>query len=54
MADLEYDLCGVGTNSDVFEVTPDTQAQTVWHLHSQGTPLYRAFRQPSLYPGVQW
>lgn len=51
---VEYDLCGIGLNSDVFEVTPDSQAQTVWHLHSQGTPLYRAFRLPSLYPGVQW
>lgn len=51
---VEYDLCGVGTNSDVFEVTPNSQADTVWHLHSQATNLYRSFRLPSLYPGVQW
>lgn len=51
---IEYDLCGIGLNSDVFEVSQNSQAATVWHLHSQGTPLYRSFRMPSLYPGVQW
>jgi arylsulfate sulfotransferase len=54
---VEYDLCGTtpsGLNSSVFEVTPNSQAQTVWQLQSQGTPLYRSFRIPSLYPGVQW
>ena len=53
--DLEYDLAGVGGNSDIFEVTPDnTNPTTVWHLHSPGMNLYRGFRMPSLYPGVQW
>jgi arylsulfate sulfotransferase len=53
--DVEYDLCGLpGPNSAVFEVTQNSQAQTVWELQSTGTQLYRAFRVPSLYPGVQW
>jgi hypothetical protein len=53
--DYEYDLCGVGFSSDVFEVTPDNaNPTTVWHMHSTGVSLYRAFRMPSLYPGVQW
>jgi hypothetical protein len=54
---VEYDLCGTTPstlNTAVFEVTANSQAQTVWELQSTGTPLYRAFRLPSLYPGVQW
>lgn len=55
---IEYDLCGTYPggvlSSDVFEVTQNDQANTVWHMHSTGTGLYRAFRMPSLYPGVQW
>ena len=51
---IEYDLCGVGNNSYVYEVTQDSAAQTVWSLTSTGVNLYRAFRMPSLYPGVQW
>lgn len=55
---FEYDLAGVGTSSYVFEVIPgatiaDTP-QTVWELQVPGTNTYRAFRLPSLYPGVQW
>jgi hypothetical protein len=53
--DLEYDLCGVGANSDIFEVTPDNlNPTTVWHMHVQSDNIYRGFRMPSLYPGVQW
>lgn len=52
---IEYDLAGVGSASDIFEVTPDNaNPTTVWHLHSPGMNLYRGFRIPSLYPGVQW
>jgi arylsulfate sulfotransferase len=51
---VHYDLCGIGLNSDVFEVTPNSQASTVWELQSTATPLYRSYRLPSLYPGVQW
>ena len=53
--DLEYDLCGVGPNSDIFEVTPDNaNPTTVWHMHVTAVNAYRGFRIPSLYPGVQW
>lgn len=51
---IEYDLAGTATGSDIFEVTPTATPQTVWHLHSTGTNAYRGYRIPSLYPGVQW
>ncbi len=52
---IEYDLAGTnGGSSDVFEVTPTSTPQTVWHLHSTGANAYRGYRIPSLYPGVQW
>lgn len=51
---VHYDLCGIGLNTAVLEVTPDSQASTVWELQSTATPLYRSYRIPSLYPGVQW
>lgn len=40
-------------DADVYEVTPGSSIQTVWHMHV-GQYAYRAFRMPSLYPGVQW
>ncbi|MES2222866.1 MAG: aryl-sulfate sulfotransferase, partial [Acidobacteriota bacterium] len=55
--DVHYDLCGTSPtnfNSAVFEVTQNSQASTVWELQSTATPLYRSYRLPSLYPGVQW
>ena len=42
------------TLSDVFEVTPDSNHSVVWHLRTGARNAYRAFRLPSLYPGVQW
>lgn len=54
---VHYDLCGTSPstlNSAVFEVTQNSQASTVWELQSTATPLYRSYRLPSLYPGVQW
>jgi arylsulfate sulfotransferase len=51
---VEYDLCGVGTGSYVYEVTQQSTPQTVWTLQSTGANVYRAERMPSLYPGVQW
>ena len=56
---VEYDLCAVavginGPFSYVYEVTSESTPQTVWSMHVTGTFLYRAFRIPSLYPGVQW
>ena len=50
---VHYDLCDINFNSAVFEVPPNSQAQTVWELQSIATPLYRSYRLPSLYPGVQ-
>ncbi len=54
---VEYDLCGVngiGGTSDIFEVTPTSTPETVWHMTSNNGNLYRGYRIPSLYPGVQW
>ena len=53
-ANIEYDLCAGGSGSSVFEVTPQSTPQTVWNMQVAGTYLYRAFRMPSMYPGVQW
>ncbi|HUH63688.1 MAG TPA: aryl-sulfate sulfotransferase, partial [Terracidiphilus sp.] len=53
---VEYDLCATARRSSgiVNEVTQEKDPKTVWSLTlSQGT-LYRAFRIPSLYPGVTW
>jgi arylsulfate sulfotransferase len=56
----EYDLCGLGgtgvegVGSSVYEVTQGSNPQTVWNMNVTGTNLYRAFRIPSFYPGVQW
>jgi hypothetical protein len=57
--DIEYDLCAVeGANPPqaiVREVTPDPSSPTlVWQMTVTGSYAYRAFRMPSLYPGVQW
>ncbi|HZD77773.1 MAG TPA: aryl-sulfate sulfotransferase [Acidobacteriaceae bacterium] len=51
---IEYNLAGVGANSYVMEVTPTATPQTVWQMEVTGTNTYRAYRMPSLYPGVQW
>ena len=51
---IEYDLAGVGADSDIFEVTNTSTPETVWHMHSTGSNAYRGYRIPSLYPGVQW
>jgi arylsulfate sulfotransferase len=51
---VEYDLSGVGLDSQIFEVTDEATPQTVWNLTTPGSNMYRAFRMPSLYPSVQW
>lgn len=38
---LEYDLAGVGNDSDIFEVTPASTPETVWHMHFTGSNAYR-------------
>jgi arylsulfate sulfotransferase len=51
---VHYDLCGVGPNAAIYEVTQESTPKTVWSMQVQGTNVYRAERLPSLYPGVQW
>jgi len=38
----------------VYEVTPNSPPETAWQLGTANRSAYRAFRLPSLYPGVQW
>jgi hypothetical protein len=45
---------GPGTAGDIYEVTQDSTAQTVWHMLITGQFAYRGQRIPSMYPGVQW
>jgi arylsulfate sulfotransferase len=52
--DVEYDDCGLATGSNVREVTQEANPKQVWQLHVETYDFYRAFRIPSLYPGVQW
>ncbi|HEX3987384.1 MAG TPA: aryl-sulfate sulfotransferase [Acidobacteriaceae bacterium] len=52
--DVEYDLCASGTTANIVEVTDQPDPQTVWSLAITGHNLYRGYRLPSLYPGVQW
>ncbi|MGB9414836.1 MAG: aryl-sulfate sulfotransferase [Acidobacteriaceae bacterium] len=52
-ANIEYNLAGVGPVAYVLEKTPTETPQTVWKM-SINTNTYRAYRMPSLYPGVQW
>jgi len=53
--DFEYGLPGAtGGSSEVYEVTPGSNPQTVWEMTTPGSQGYRTFRLPSLYPGVQW
>ncbi len=53
-SNIEYDLAGSITGSDIFEVTQSSTPETVWHMHTPGSAAYRGYRIPSLYPGVQW
>jgi hypothetical protein len=53
--DVEYDLCGLTPEgSQVFEVTNESDPQTVWNMKLTNNYFYRSYRLPSLYPGVQW
>lgn len=51
---VEYDLCGLGSGSAVYEVAPTSSADVVWQMHTTAANAYRAFRIPSLYPGVEY
>jgi len=57
--DFEYDLCSSSPSpptpgATVLEVSEQAQRQVVWQMNISGNYAYRAFRIPSLYPGVQW
>jgi arylsulfate sulfotransferase len=56
---VEFDLCTTSTSftqqaAQVMEVTQVANPQTVWQLNINGADAYRAYRIPSLYPGVTW
>ena len=55
-SDIEFDETtpNASFNSATYEVTPTSTPQTVWQMQITGQNAYRAFRIPSLYPGVQW
>jgi arylsulfate sulfotransferase len=54
---VEYDIALVTArpfSSRIQEVTQDSAPQLVWQMDETGQLAYRAFRIPSLYPGVEW
>jgi hypothetical protein len=53
---MEFDFCaatGLPQLAVVYEVTTGINPEVVWQMNVGGF-AYRAFRLPSLYPGVQW
>ena len=54
--DFEYceSAGGPGTSGTIYEVTKETNVQTIWQMNVSGQYIYRGQRLPSLYPGVQW
>jgi len=56
--DIEFNESSLGLTSPfraaVFEITQQPNPQIVWQMSITGSFAYRAFRMPSLYPGVQW
>jgi hypothetical protein len=55
--DLEYDVAfdvNTPNQSYVQEVTQEQTPQLMWQLNVVGQLMYRGFRIPSLYPGVEW
>ena len=44
----------LGGFSRVREVTNGTSPQVVWEMDAKNDAFYRAYRIPSLYPGVSW
>jgi arylsulfate sulfotransferase len=55
---LEFNATGTSAGSFAVEMTMGANPQVVWKLASNSNnafnEFYRAFRVPSLYPGVQW
>jgi arylsulfate sulfotransferase len=55
--DVEYDVADnlfTPGLSSVQEVTQEPSPQLQWQMNIKGPLAYRAFRIPSLYPGVEW
>jgi len=54
--DVEFDMTDPfnPTSSQVMEIAPGASQQIVWQLDITGGNAYRAYRIPSLYPGVSW
>jgi arylsulfate sulfotransferase len=55
--DLEYDVAfdvHTPNQSYIQEVTEEQTPQLMWQLNVTGQLMYRGFRIPSLYPGVEW
>jgi arylsulfate sulfotransferase len=52
--DVQIDMCHQEKASNIYEVTDSVHPKLTWHMHVEGTNVYRATRLPSLYPGVQW
>ncbi len=53
--DTESDFCAAKGGAIVQEFQPSgTSASVIWQAHTPGYNQYRAYRLPSLYPGVQW
>jgi arylsulfate sulfotransferase len=54
--DVEFDMCDpLNTEfARVTEIAPGESQQIVWQLDINGGNAYRAYRIPSLYPGVSW
>lgn len=53
---MEFDFCAAQSAPQlavIYEVTQGSNPQVVWQMSTPGF-AYRAFRMPSLYPGVQW
>lgn len=54
---LEFDFCAAvltPPGAAVYEVTTEPNPTVVWQMNISNQFAYRAFRLPSLYPGVQW
>jgi arylsulfate sulfotransferase len=54
---VEFDMTAPDpgiAGSRVLEVTQTDMPQVVWQMDIQGGAAYRAYRVPSLYPGVSW
>jgi len=55
---VEFDECAPlpfpQAEGKIFEVSQSAPTQPVWQMQINGQDVYRGFRIPSLYPGVQW